>query len=405
MRLRHLSLTNFRNYSRLELDIPPGEVVLLGNNAQGKTNLLEAIYYLATSRSPYTRSDRQLINWLADDESLPFARVVAELETGKEIKRIEITLVKEPTSDGGLRLRKEIRVNGLPRRTLDLLGHVNIVMFTPQDMVLIEGSPGQRRRYLDVTLCQAEPGYCRALSQFEKVLAQRNALLRQLGEARRGGDDEQLAFWDERLVNNGAVIIAARNRFVRELEMLAQPIHEELTGGLEHLRLRYEPSFDPAVEPQGQMGFSPADLGASALPEMKLKEIAERYLNALKARRGDELARGFTLEGPQRDELRFLVNGKDLGDYGSRGQNRTAILALKLAEVGWMRERTGEWPILLLDEVAAELDEQRRAYLLNKINGAEQVMLTTTEPELLTEAFREEAALWRVDAGRITRDV
>lgn len=405
MHLRHLSLTNFRNYSRLELDVPSGQVVLLGDNAQGKTNLLEAIYYLATSRSPYTTSDRQVINWLADDEHLPFARLVAEVSTHTEIKRIEITLLKEPTSEGGVRLRKEIRVNGVTRRTLDLLGHVNVVMFTPQDMSLIEGAPSIRRRYLNVTLCQVEAGYCRALSQFEKILTQRNALLKRLGDSRSAGGSDELAFWDTRLTDYGAVVIAARNRLIRDLERIAQPIHQDLTGGLEHLRLRYDPSLDPTAQPGGQMAFSPADLGAAALPDMKREVIAERYREALRVRRKEELARGQTLTGPQRDELRFLVNGKDLGHFGSRGQNRTAILALKLAEVTWMQEQTGDWPILLLDEVAAELDEDRRAYLLARINGAQQVVLTTTEPGLLTEEFRDKAAMWQVEGGRITKDI
>ena len=403
MRLSHLSLTNFRNYSRLELDMPPGQLVLHGDNAQGKTNLLEAIYYLATARSPYTHSDRQLINWLADEDPLPYARLVAELITGQEIKRIDITLIKEATASGETRLRKEIRVNGLARRTLDLLGHVNVVMFTPQDMALIEGSPAVRRRYLNVALCQVQPGYCRALSQFEQVLAQRNALLKRLGESRRPEGDDELAFWDARLIENGAIVIAARNRLVRHLERLAQPIHHELTGDQEHLRLRYQPGLNPTANPAGQMAFSPADLGAAALPDLQPELIAKRYLTALKARRDAEIARGQTLTGPQRDELRFVVNGQDVGHYGSRGQNRTAILALKLAEVAWMRETTGEWPILLLDEVAAELDENRRTYLLDKINGAEQVIITTTEPRLLTESFRAHAALWHVEAGRITK--
>jgi len=405
MRLSHLSLTNFRNYSRLELDIPSGQLVLHGDNAQGKTNLLEAIYYLATSRSPYTEADRQLINWLAEEEHLTFTRVVAELITRLEKKRLEITLVKEPTPDGPVRLRKEIRINGLPRRRLDLLGHVIVVMFAPQDMALVEGPPTNRRRYLNVTLCQVEPPYCRALGEFGKVLTQRNALLKRLGDERRSGGDDELAFWDKRLVEDGAIVIAARNRLVRDLERLAQPIHEELTGGLEHLKLHYQPSLDPTADPQGQMAFSPADLGASALPDLEPKVIAERYLAALKARRREEFARGQTLIGPQRDELRFLVNGKDLGHYGSRGQNRTAILALKLAEVNWMREQTGESPILLLDEVAAELDENRRAFLLNSINGVEQAVLTTTDPGLLAEGLGAEAVLWQVEAGRITKDV
>lgn len=387
--------------------MPRGRLVLLGNNAQGKTNLLEAIYYLATSRSPYTRTDRQLINWLADDEPLPFARLVAELETRTEIKRIEITLVKEPTENGPARLKKEIRINGVTRRTLDLLGHARVVLFTPQDMALIEGPPSVRRRYLDATLCQTDNAYCRALAEFDKVLGQRNALLRRLSEARASHShaNEQLQFWDTRLADNAARVIAGRNRFVRDLERLAQPLHRELTGETETLRLRYEPGFDPAEDESGQRAFAPGMLGAAALPDLKPDVVAERYRATLKANRAEELKRGLTLTGPQRDELRFISNKRDLGHYGSRGQNRTAILALKLAEVAWMRDVTADWPILLLDEVAAELDEERRGFLLNHVNGAEQVVLTTTEPELLTEEFRSEADIWNVDSGRITKGV
>jgi DNA replication and repair protein RecF len=401
MRISHLSLTNFRNYARLELNIPPGVIVLHGDNAQGKTSLLEAIYYLATSRSPYTTSDRQLINWLAEEEPLPYTRLVAEVQTGEGLKRVEVTIMLE--RDGpGLRFKKQIRVNGLPRRVMDLLGQIRVVMFLPQDMDLVEGPPSTRRRYLNVTLCQVDPAYCRALAAYDRVLTQRNALLKQLQERGRGSDASQLAFWDERLASNGAAIVAGRYRLVRDLERRARAIHRDLSGAGEHLRLRYQPGFDVATTPDGQMSFDAGDLGVSALPQLPPPEVAARFKQALQATRREDITRGMTTIGPQRDEMRFLVNGRDLGIYGSRGQGRTAVLAVKLAELAWMRERTGEWPILLLDEVAAEFDPQRRSYLIGQIDGAEQVMLTTTEPSLLPGDFLSSAIRWTVEGGSIT---
>ncbi len=401
MYLSHLSLTNFRNYSRLELDLPPGPVLLHGANAQGKTSLLEAIFYLATSRSPHTTADRELINWLAEEElPHPYARLMAELvregpvEDGETQRlRIEIALQKVPAPGRG-RLRKRIRVNGVPRRAMDLLGHLNVVLFLPQDVNLVAGSPEGRRRYLDITLCQVDRDYCRALSRYNQALARRNALLRQWQERRV--DPDELAYWDELLTRHGVVVLLGRQALIAELSRRADPIHRELTGGAERLRLHYRPSFFPTHE-------------GEAVPEAPLPDTPERrerwqraYRAALEARRAEEIARGVTLLGPHRDELRFLVNDAvDLGTYGSRGQQRTAVLALKLAEVEWMRERTGEWPVLLLDEVLAELDPRRRRYLLARINGAGQVLVTTSDPALFDETFLRQAARFRVEGGRV----
>lgn len=402
MYISHLSLTNFRNYARLELALPRGSIVLHGRNAQGKTSLLEAIYYLAVAQSPHTASDRQLIHWLANEEALPYARIVAEVVVEEQTKRIEITLLKEPANSGEVRLRKEIRVNGLTRRVMDLLGEVNVVLFLPQDMALVEGPPSQRRRYLDAALCQTDSGYCRSLAQYAKVLSQRNALLRRLQEHPHPGAADQLTFWDQQLAVAGATIVAARNRLVRELERHAQAVHREITGHDEHLRLHYYPSFDPTPRPEGQIAFSVGELGASALPELPCAEIAEHFLVALRDQVRNDIARGMTTLGPHRDELRFVVNGHDLGLYGSRGQGRTAILALKLAELGWMHDRRGHWPILLLDEVVAELDSRRRACLLKHVNSVEQALLTSAESELFHPTFLEQATVWHVEAGRIT---
>jgi DNA replication and repair protein RecF len=402
MYVTYLSLTNFRNYARLELGVPRGPIVLHGHNAQGKTSLLEAIYYLVAAQSPHASTDRQVIHWLADEEPLPYARIIAEVVDEDQTKRIEITLLKEPINSGDVRLRKEIRVNSLPRRVMDLLGEVNVVAFLPQDMALVEGSPGRRRRYLDATLCQINTDYCRSLAQYTKVLSQRNALLKQLQDRRASGASDQLDFWDQKLAVHGAVVVAARNRLVRELERHAQAIHHMLTAQDEHLRLHYHPSFDPMSHPEGQMAFPVGEMGASALPEMPHEEVAERFLAALRANHRDNIARGMTTLGPHRDELRFVVNGHDLGHYGSRGQGRTAVLALKLAELNWMHDVLGRWPILLLDEVAAELDSRRRTFLLEHVDSVEQSLLTTAEPGLFEPGFLEGATVWRVEAGRIT---
>lgn len=403
MHIHHLSLTNFRNYARLELTIPTGMTLLYGDNAQGKTSLLEAIYYLATSRSLHTTSDRQLINWMAEDEPMPYARLVCEAQAKDGVKRIEMTLMNERK---GLsrRFKKEVRVNGRPRRVMDLLGQIRVVMFLPQDLALVEGSPSERRRYLDITLCQTDPDYCRALSQYNKVLTQRNALLKQFQERGGRGDMSQLAFWDDKLVATGAIIVEGRFRLVRELERSAQTIHRDLSGANEHLRLRYQPGFDATPSPEGQMSFDAADLGPSALPQLEPDEIARRFKEALDGCRRDDIKRGQTTIGPQRDEMRFLVNRRDLGLYGSRGQNRTAVLAVKLGELEWMQEKTDEWPILLLDEVVAELDIHRRGYLLERVNGAEQVLLTTTEPYLLPDRYVGQATRWQVKGGHISME-
>lgn len=398
MYIEHLSLQNFRNYARLEVSLPAGPILLHGSNAQGKTSLLEAIYYLATSRSPYTTTDRQLINWNADRDLLSFAKIGAEvISAGRTLSRVEVTLVQEPGALNGSRLQKDIRINGVPRRVMDLIGKINVVMFLPQDLVLVEGSPAERRRYMNVTLCQTDSAYCEALATFEKALTQRNALLKRIGDGE--ARPEELAYWNEQLAQAGGVLVAGRQRLLRDLEVRARRVHRDLSGGEEDLELSYQPSFLPTANNTGQLSFEV--LGLDLNRQLKAADIAAQYARTLDERRGEDIARGMTLIGPQRDELRLLVNTRDLGLYGSRGQARTAVMSLKLAELEWMRDMVGEWPILLLDEVIAELDAARRAYLLERISGAEQVLLTTTEPDIFTPEFLSKATRWRIRQGQI----
>jgi len=397
MLLKHLSLSNFRNFIRLETDIPAGATILVGANAQGKTSLLEAIYFLTGASPFYATSDRQLINFLALEGKQPFARLAAEVEAHGRLQRIEIRLSIERAANQHDRLRKEVLINGLNRRVRDLSQAFNAVMFLPRDLEIIEGSPGNRRRFLDASLAQADPSYAEALSEYGKVLSQRNALLKQLQERRT--ENGQLAFWDERLCEHGALLIRQRSLALWELNQLAARLHSDLSQGKEALQLDYQPAYDPAAPDDGQLGLPLA--GAVDRTGISIEQVRQGMAQALLSRRREELARGVTVIGPHRDDLRLLANGIDLRLYGSRGQNRTAMLSVKLAEVGWLHERTGDWPILLLDEVLAELDAQRRDDLLSRLAGVRQALLTAADLSMFNAAFQQAAAVWRIQAGTL----
>ncbi len=399
MRIEYLSLTNFRNYARLELSVPPTTTVLYGANAQGKTSLLEAIYYLATSRSPYTTSDRQLINWRVEDDPIPFARMAAEINSRRSLlERLEITLLLERGEGGGQRFKKVIKLNGIEKRVMDVVGLLNVVLFLPRDLTLVEGSPSDRRRFMNDTLAQVDREYLQALTTYEKILPQRNALLRRIGD--KQGNPRELEYWDEQLVQSGSVLIAGRQRFLRELEAEAQRAHHDLTGRLETLTLEYQPSFAPTAEGDGQLSFNA--LGLDLHRELSPDQIAPQFADQLKTEQKESLQRGVTLSGPHRDELRLNINRRDAGLYGSRGQARTAVMALKLAELSWMREHIGEAPVFLLDEVIAELDSSRRAYLLERLSGDTQTLMTTTELDIFTADFLKRSALLQVTDGQIS---
>jgi DNA replication and repair protein RecF len=407
MHIRYLSLTNFRNYARLELALPERPLLLHGSNAQGKTSLLEAIYLLATGSSPLTSLDHQLIRWEAEAEGLPYARVWAEVADRARTYEIEIVLEKRPLTNGNTRMQKTIRVDRARKRRADLAGRLNIVLFMPQDVELVSGPPADRRRYLDTTLCQTDGAYCTALEQYTDALRQRNAILRYLRD--EGGDPAQLAPFEEVLARQGVIVANGRRELVAALSQRAEHIHQQLTGEAEWLQLVYQANFDPAAPPEAkyQMGLGlryegpPSELGTAGL--------VEAFRKTLEAQRQDEIARGMTLTGPHRDEMRFIVGRPtqgthevDLGIYGSRGQQRTAVLSLKLAELAWMQEQTRETPVLLLDEVLAELDAARRRYLLAQVDSVEQGLLTATDPEMFSPQFRERAVLWEVRGGVVS---
>ena len=401
MFLKHLSLTNFRNFTRLDIEIPQRVVLLVGANAQGKTSILEAIYFLAAFTSFQTHADRQIVNFNeAKNNSLTVTRLVAEYQRARSKHRLEARLILEPMGVvNNQRLRKEVLLDGVKKPISDAIGHFNAVIFVPQMSQIIEGAPEDRRRYLNLALAQSTPAYARILNEYNQALTQRNALLKSLSE--RGGSGDQLEVWDDTLTRLGSQIILWRIEALQQIERLASRVHHELTHGAEILRLAYEPAFDPLPKPNGQLGLKIATIVDRS--GLDLKEIQDGFRASLSALRSVEVARGVTTIGPHRDEIRFLANDIDLGDYGSRGQVRTALLSLKLAEVNWMKERTGEWPVILLDEVMAELDLQRRGDLLNYVGETEQVLFTTADLNLFTSEFSSKPEIWRVEGGRVEK--
>ncbi|MGQ9666422.1 MAG: DNA replication/repair protein RecF [Anaerolineae bacterium] len=384
MYLKHLVLINFRNYRHLALTFPCPLTVLQGPNAQGKTNLLEAVYLLATSKSPHAQQDRQLVAWEAGQEPLPFARLQADVEKGGGNRRLELIIAPIQQANGQMVFRKQIRIDGVPKRALDLVGELKVVMFWPEDIDLIAGSPAGRRRYLDMVLCQVDRRYCAHLMQYAHVLERRNRLLRLLRDS--GGDPAQLAFWDERLAEHGGAILVRRWAATARLAGLAADFQRRLTGGGEMLAVRYQTSLAQVAERMEDL--TPAD-------------AAGAMRKALQAQRPREIAAGQTLLGPHRDDLIFTIDGYDLRAYGSRGQQRTVALALKLAEVEFIRTETGETPLLLLDDLMSELDEPRRCYMADLLAGAHQAIITATDLRDFPEAFLAQSVVWHVRQGTL----
>jgi len=334
--------------------------------------------------------------------------VWAEVVRRGSVQEVEVVLERRSLTNGATRLQKTIRVDRARKRRADLAGRLNVVLFMPQDVELVAGPPAGRRRYLDSTLCQVDGAYCAALERYTEALRQRNAALRHLRD--EGGDPAQLAPFEEMLSHEGVVVANGRRELVAALSQWAGRIHQQLTGEAEWLRLEYHPNFDPAAPPalKYQMGLGLQSYEGPP-PEVGAEGLVEAFRQALLARRADEVARGVTLTGPHRDEMSFIAGSPaqgthevDLGIYGSRGQQRTAVLALKLAELEWMRERTGETPVFLLDEVLAELDAARRRYLLAQVDSVEQALLTATDLEMFSAKFRERAVIMEVKGGIVT---
>ena len=412
MHVERLRLTDFRNYVALDLSLRPGLAVFRGRNAQGKSNILEAVSVLATSRSFRTTTERETVRWGAAGH---FARVDGMVARRADTVHIEVVIADAtagvgdaaPTTAGSAStggasapapFRKRIRVNGTPRRAMDLIGQVTVVVFTPRELDLVAGEPSQRRRLLDLTLCQVKPANCRALSQYQKVITERAALLRRI----RDGEESPhaLAYWDGEMARLAAPIMRERAAYLERAEVAAARVYAALA--------RDEMGDVPAsaegasVAPVLRVAYRPSYKGLLTGDE---SEIAQGVLAQLVELRRRELAQGVNVLGPHRDDIAFLAETPagpvDLAAYGSRGQQRSVALAVKLAELEYIEAMTGDQPILLLDDVLSELDAQRRADLLLAVRGVEQVLLTTTDTERVPAEILADAQIYEVRTGQV----
>jgi len=365
--LKKLIMANFRNYGNLNFE--PSEMinVLYGFNAQGKTNLLEAIYCLATGHS-HRSKDVDLIHW-----GEPYSKLKGIIKRGSEDTELEVSF-----ETGG---QKNLKVDGIKQtRQPDYLGNLSVVLFSPEDLSIIKGGPKERRRFLDVEISQISRSYAYLLLQYYKVLGQRNTLLKSFRTS--AFNNIQLEIWDEQLVELGSKILKKRFEMVRKLSSLGKNKHLQITAGKESLEIKYYCSLQ--VKPD----FTIAEIGANY--SVKLKEI-----------RQEELNRGSTLVGPHRDDLVFYINGIDGRVFGSQGQQRTTALSLKLAELELIYGETREYPVLLLDDVLSELDNLRRHYLLAAVKQKIQTFVTTTNLEYIDQQLLTDAKVFRVDEGKL----
>lgn len=370
MFVSRLRLSHFRNYANLDLSFSPGLNVVYGNNAQGKTNLLEAIYFLATGRSHRASRDSELIQ-----------DGYAELSVQATVTRSTGDLHLE--LGYGFESRKQLWINHIPeRRVARLVGSVAAVLFSPDDLQLVKGSPSGRRRFLDIELSQISQTYLHNLISYNKVLAQRNVVLK-LGQH----DKALMETYEQQLIEYGSQIIVRRYEAIETLSTIAEGYHKILSEGKEHLEITYQHS-----------------LGSPPVP-LTTKTVADGLYVLFAQRRPEEVRRQTTLVGPHRDDLLFSINGKDVRLYASQGQQRTVVLALKLSELEYMQQQIGEPPVLLLDDVASELDPRRRHYLLSTVRSGIQTFISCTDLEdLLVREWPPDHALFRVDAGSVTHD-
>lgn len=394
MRLTSLELTEFRSYRTLRLPLGKEGLTLVGRNASGKSSVLEAISMLSTMRSPRAGSDREVIHWEsgADLGVDPFARLVGRAETVDGPLTIELGIQVGPAGEGAL--RKQIRINQRPTRAVDAVGYLRTVLFTPDDVDLVSGPPSGRRRFLDILLSQHDRGYIRSLAAYMRVLEQRNSLLRQLSKTRVSWSAVagQLQFWDDQMVEHGAVVVATRRDAIRRLSEAATD-YSRMFEASGPLTMSYEASLGASFL-AGTEGVTDAE---------HLAAVAKRDFAAeLSRRRDDELRRGVSLVGPHRDDLGIAHGGRSLATYGSRGQHRTAVVALKLAQARLLGLAEGDPPVVLLDDVTSELDPEHRDTLLGIVDrSGAQVLLTTADGSQLTSVHGVARPTVTVEAGTI----
>lgn len=409
MHISNLQLNGFRNYAEQALIPSEGLNILHGDNAQGKSNVLEAIALLATTRSFRALRESEMVG-----KGFEEGHVVADLCREREGNvEVQVSIYSGE--------KKAVRVNGMKRaRVLDLLGEFNAVSFGSLDLRIVTGDPADRRHFLNVEISQISPRYVHDLGHYKRILEQRNRLLKDLRERPCPPEESGLLAWNTQLIRYGAPIYEKRRFFIERLAPLAQRIHFELTNGKEVLEVKYLPSIILQEKSSGTMQvredtsenryLTEASQQASVLPTKneaneELQRISEAFRCQMVQVANDEARRGTTLIGPQRDDLSFVINGNDARVFGSQGQQRTVALALKLAEFRLIEDFVGEPPVLLLDDVMSDLDDARRHHLLNWTRRRCQTFLTCTNLRSFPDDILSEARTYHVCAGRITPDV
>ena len=371
MYLKNLQLHHFRNYDNQSIDFSPSTNVLIGENAQGKTNLLESIYVLAMTRSHRTSNDKELIEFSKDA-----AQVSGTIQRNLGPLKLELDIGKNG---------KKAKANHIEKARLsEYLGQMNVILFAPEDLALVKGSPTVRRRFIDMEFGQISPKYLHDLTQYRSILKQRNRYLKQL-QVKEASDKLYLEVLSEQLAAVVGSIISQRINFLTELEKYAQKLHAGITQGNENLTFKYECVVKNVV----------------SLTEL---EISQSLMNLYEKNQQKEIFQGTTLYGPHRDDVKFLVNDKNVQVYGSQGQQRTTALSVKLAEIDLMKSQTNEYPILLLDDVLSELDGARQTHLLKTIQDKVQTFLTTPALSDVARNLIKEPKIFYISKGKVTTD-
>lgn len=370
MKLTNLQLQNFRNYESVQLEFTDGVHVFIGENAQGKTNLMESIYALAMTKSHRTTNDKELIGWNKE-----FATIKGTVEKTATKTNLELQFSKKG---------KIAKVNYLEQKRLSsYLGNLNVILFAPENLTLVKGSPQNRRKFVDMELGQMSSLYLYDLVEYNRVLKQRNTYLKQLA-IKKKQPDEYLEVLSEMLSELASKIVFHRLDFMKQLEALAIPIHDQLSLGREKFSVSYQATI-PLED-----GITPS----------QMKEI---YMNQFKKNQTREADQATTLIGPHRDDLIFYLNEVPVQTYGSQGQQRSTVLSLKLAEIELMKLSTGEYPLLLLDDVLSELDDDRQTHLIKAIENKVQTFITTTSLDGIKQQFINEPVVIPIEKGTILK--
>lgn len=367
MKIESIRLKNYRNYKDVNINFSGKRNILLGDNGQGKTNILEAIFLCATGRSHRTARDIELVKHEEDGFF-----ICLNINANGLSKKIEIAYKNSE--------KKRIKINEIPIKKIgELIGNINVVLFSPEDLLVIKEGPSGRRRFVDITLSQLKPSYFHELQQYIKILAQRNTLLKDIDKSKHF--EETLEVWNKSLASTGSRIIRYRNEYIEKLSLKSKKYHMMLSGNSEELYLKYAPNIE-------------------INKDMSVSEIEERFINKINEKKRIEIIKGMTLVGPQRDDIEVLLNGDNLKAYGSQGQQRTAVLSMKLSEIEIIKEDSGEMPILLLDDVMSELDEKRMSKLIENV-GEVQTFITTTRDIVDELVDDNEILYYYVDKGNI----